>query len=747
MFCMPYIVSRRRIVLKKIALACVLCLALTVGVSAQGENPEQVVRAFLDAWSAGDTAKMYTYLSPTSKSFYPQEAFAARYARVHDAMDFNGLSYTLGDIEAHDVVAAVHYDVTIDAGSFGTIEDAGRIIRLVKEGSVWGVAWSSLDIFPTLTANAEMTSSGRLAQRADIYDRNGNPVASQGEIVVLYGVRQNMSDQSRCEIRLAQLTRRSQSSFQSFFANYGPETIFFLVEMPSQTYYANQAEIDPLCGVYGDYTNTYQTRVYYGGGAMTTVTGWVGAMTQDQQADYLRRGYSIDARIGQSGIERGYESVLAGTPERVLRISEPGGVVLAEYGSTAGSPPNPVRLTIDRDLQVAVADAMADAYTYAIPDWASVAGGGAAAVIDVNTGAILAMVSYPLVDPLLFNPASQDQGRGERLTALGADNREPLKNHVLQEQYTPGSVYKIITLAAVLNEGIVSPQDTFDCQLDWSGQEKYGDSQASRPDWRKTDDFPPAGIITPAEALMASCNPFFWEFGAQLYQRDRKNTLGEYAQRMGLGRAYNIYNYPLMVAGDLDDPTTNAAPFTAAINDAIGQGDVAIPPLQMAVAVAAIANGGTVYEPYLVQQIGPDGAPISTTAPNALNTLDFNPGVLETIREGMCGVIENEDLGTAYIRFRDRNYHTVAPYTLCGKTGTAETLRYPNAWFVTYAPAENPQIATVVMVPQSLEGSQVAAPITRRILDYYFRVPDNQYAAFPEWWAEPPYDPLKVPEG
>lgn len=743
---MPRWFLRRRIVLQKFALIGALCFALTVQVSAQDENPEQVVTAFLEAWSAGDTAEMYTYLSPTSKSFYPQEAFAARYARVHDAMDFQGLSYTLGAVTAHDVVAAIQYDVSINAGSFGTIDDSDRTIRLVKEGNVWGIAWSSLDIFPTLTANAEMTSSGRLAQRADIYDRNGNPVASQGEIVVLYGIRQNMTSQTDCELRLAQLTRRSQASFQNFFANYGPETIFFLVEMPSQTYYANQAEIDSLCGVFADYTRTYQTRVYYGGGAMSTITGWVGAMTPTQQADYLRRGYAIDAAIGQSGIERGYEEVLAGTPERVLRINEPGGVVLAEYGSTAGSPPNPVRLTIDRDLQVAVADAMSDAYTYALPDWASVAGGGAAAVIDVNTGAILAMVSYPLVDPMLFNPNSQDEGRGERLIALGADLREPLKNHVLQEQFSPGSVYKIITLAAVLNEGIVSSDATFDCPLEWSGVEKYGDSEAVRSDWRKTDGFPAAGIITPAQALMASCNPFFWEFGAQLYQRDRKNTLGEYAKRMGLGQAYNIYNYQLMAAGDLDDPATSVAPFTTAINDAIGQGDVALPPLQMAVAVAAIANGGTVYEPYLVQQTGPDGAPVSTITPNVLNTLNFNPGVLETIREGMCGVIENEDLGTAYIRFRDNAYHTVAPYTLCGKTGTAETLRYPNAWFVTYAPADNPQIATVVMVPQSLEGSQVAAPITRRILDYYFNVPDNQVAAFPDWWAIAPYDPLKTPE-
>jgi len=167
----------------------------------------------------------------------------------------------------------------------------------------------------------------------------------------------------------------------------------------------------------------------------------------------------------------------------------------------------------------------------------------------------------------------------------------------------------------------------------------------------------------------------------------------------------------------------------------------------MAVAVAAIANGGTVYAPYLVAQVGQDDAPVTVNTPQVLNALDFNPGVLETLQQGMCGAIEDPNYGTAYIRFRNREFAPVAPYTLCGKTGTAQTALYPNAWFVSYAPAENPQIATVVMVPQSLEGSQVAAPITRRILDYYFGVPQNQVAPFPDWWAIAPYEPLNVPAG
>ncbi|NOG48820.1 MAG: hypothetical protein HND48_04685 [Chloroflexi bacterium] len=179
-------------------------------------------------------------------------------------------------------------------------------------------------------------------------------------------------------------------------------------------------------------------------------------------------------------------------------------------------------------------------------------------------------------------------------------------------------------------------------------------------------------------------------------------------------------------AADLDTPS-----FTSeAISIAVGQRNVSVPPIQMAVAVAALANGGTVYKPSIVKQVGGfDGAAVSQTfEPVVLNTIDFRPGVLEEIQAGMCGTTTNKDLGTAYIRFDN------APYRVCGKTGTAQTARYPNAWFVAYGPAEDPEIAVAVVVSQSLEGSQVSAPIVRRIFDWYFSAPE--YEPFPEWWAQ-----------
>jgi penicillin-binding protein 2 len=152
--------------------------------------------------------------------------------------------------------------------------------------------------------------------------------------------------------------------------------------------------------------------------------------------------------------------------------------------------------------------------------------------------------------------------------------------------------------------------------------------------------------------------------------------------------------------------------------------------------VAAVANGGTVYEPYIVEQVGQQ----RVAEPTVINTLNVSPEALEVTRRGMCDVTTDPDLGTAIGSFVDNEVYPA--YTACGKTGTAQTNTYPNAWFVAYAPADDPEIAVVVMAERSREGSEVAAPMVRRILDAYFGAPQ---APFPEWWEED-YVPLEVPE-
>lgn len=731
-----------RIVVRRILFAgmvALLALAVTGPVFAQN-NPRDVVTTFLDAWDEGDYERMYSLIHPQSREQFAEPVFTARYTTVGERITLTGISYTVNGVQMQGESAAVSYDVTLQTNSFGLIEDPGRTMRLVNTPNGWRVAWSTMDIFDMLTDSAEVRPQSRTTPRATIYDRDGNPLAADGQrTVVIYSARERIANEDACINLLGEIMRASYNTLRARFDRFNPDTVFFLSEMPQDIYEANEGRLSSTCGV-NNATPSQPLRVYYGGNAVTHVTGYIGQIPQAEVDTYIARGYSSGDLVGQMGVERAYQDTLGGRPERVLRIVESGGTVLRELGAAEGSPSTPVMLTVDRDLQLIVAQAMADAFNYAAPNWGGqgISPGGAAVVLDVNSGAILALTSYPLADPTVFNPASMTPDRGEFVAAIVNDTRRPLRNRATEEQYPTGSAFKIVTGLAALNEGLVNPDDIFDCQYYWNGSQ-YGDTISQRPDWRagEQDEFPPTGEVTPAQALMASCNPFYYEYGARLYREIGEGALVDYARQLGMGRSYNFNGALPETAGSLPRPRG----IEDAINSAIGQGDIGVTPLSMAVMTAAIANGGTVYNPYLVQQVGGmDGSAASFTAePEIINRLDLRPGVMETVQEGMCGVVTNPDLGTAYIRFYNTNWVNPITYTACGKTGTAETARYPHAWFVAYAPAENPEIAVVVMVEQSREGSQVAAPIVRRILDDYFGQPR---ADFPWWWNGEPYTPV-----
>ncbi|MDX1995541.1 MAG: penicillin-binding transpeptidase domain-containing protein [bacterium] len=726
------------------AFVIVLIVLLSVSTVQAQSAPDGVVQRFLDAWNALDYAAMYNLLSSQSRELVQQPAFEARYQQVTETIGLTGLTYTIQNTETQGFSAAVTYDVTLQSSIFGEIADAGRTMRLVISAGEWGVAWSTMDIFDVLSGDSALRVVPQPRERAMLYDRNGTPLVEETALVPLYGQKLTMPDQNACIALLSRLTRESVLTLRVRFAPYNNDTIFYMSSLDVDTYSLNLADLRATCALQEAYSAAVPVRQYVGRNIMWHAVGYIGQIPEAEVARYQAEGYSPGDLVGLAGVEEQYEDELAGEPERVLRIVEPGGTTLRELAGATGTPPVSVTLTLDRRLQQITAQAMSDAFNYAADNWgrADVSQGGAAVVLDVNTGAVLALVSYPLVDANLFNPqATAIENRGAILQALQSDPRRPLFNHATQDAYAPGSVFKIITHVAALNEGLTDPTESFDCPLEWDGR-PYGDTQERRTDWRLQDGFPAAGIITPAQALMASCNPFYWRYGAELFTSSGADTLNQYARMMGLGQAYGL--------GEGETPGNLPTPGSAAeaMNNATGQGNIGIAPIQMAVAVAAIANGGTVYRPYLVQQVGgQDGTPVQFTAqPQVIGQLNLNPGVLENVREGMCGVTGNADYGTAFIRFNvaepDKFFHPPATYQICGKTGTAQAIPYPHAWFVSYAPRENPQFAIVVMVTNSLEGSQVSAPITRRILDEYFNVPAESYAQFPEWWNAEPYTPL-----
>lgn len=726
--------------LKKLLLAMIVGLCLNGGLLVAQGSPEGVVTDFLNAWKSKNYQAMYNLLAPQSQALYSFAVFETNYTNADSATGMTDLSFTIDSVKPQGTTTAVTYDLNLSSAVYSPIVDDDRIMRLVQTPSGWRVAWSTMDIFDGIAPGTQLRSVGQRDTRANIYDRNGDVLVEQGgTVIAIYYQRQTMINEANCLTLTAELLRRQRQDFEVLFNRFLGDAVFYVGDLDVDVYAARQQDLADTCGTVR--TSERQTRRYYRGNAVSHVTGYIGQIPADNVQNWLDRGYQTGDLIGRNGIELAYEAELSGQAESLLRIVEPGGAIIRELGATTGSPAQPVVLTIDRDLQYQLAQAISDAYNYAENSWGSreVSLGAAGVIMDVKTGAILALVSYPLFEPDVFNPDTECCGlipASDRIAQLfGGDPRTPMYNRAVQGEYSPGSVYKIVPLAATAEEGIWRPNDLFPCELTWDGT-PYGDTAGfARRDWRFTDEMEAAGDVTMAQALTTSCNPFFWQMGAQLFRTRDANTLNDYARRMGLGQPTGLDYFGTEGRGNLPVPS-NAS---EAINEAIGQGDVKVTVLQFTRLVAGIANGGTLHRPYLVKQIGGmDGMPVTFEAqPEVVGQMGFRAQTMEIIKEGMCQVTQDEKLGTAVWPFEE------APYWACGKTGTAQTGRFPNAWFAAYAPAEDPEIAIVVMVEQALEGSQTAAPIVRRVLDAYFDAPFWNY---PPLWLDP-YTPLNVPEG
>jgi penicillin-binding protein 2 len=368
-----------------------------------------------------------------------------------------------------------------------------------------------------------------------------------------------------------------------------------------------------------------------------------------------------------------------------------------------------VYLTIDRNLQYYAEQALKP-FT------------GAAVVLERDTGRVLAMASSPDFDSNAFqqnNPLQADQ-----ITEIFSRLDQPLLNRAAQGQYPLGSVFKLITMAAGMESGLFVPESTWDCQYHWTGL-----SDRIRDDWTyqhcqdrqargqdcDTSDSQPSGLLTLSEGLMRSCNPFFWQIGLTLYQNNRANDIANMARAFGLGSATGIEQIA-EESGRIVDPPTEID----MVNQAIGQGEVQVTPLQVARFVAALGNGGTLYRPQVVEKVEPveGGDPVLTFQPETMGTLPIQPFRMEIIQQAMINVVADQR-GTANFRLRGLGI------PVAGKTGTAESgSGDPHAWFAGYTMAGEssgkPDIAIAVILENQGEGSDWAAPVFQRIVETYY---------------------------
>ncbi|RME40992.1 MAG: penicillin-binding protein 2 [Deltaproteobacteria bacterium] len=374
-------------------------------------------------------------------------------------------------------------------------------------------------------------------------------------------------------------------------------------------------------------------------------------------------------------------------------------------------PGHRVFLTLDRDLQRAAEQAFGDE-------------SGAAVVMDVRTGEILAYVNRPAFDPAKFATGISQKD----WQALVNDPRRPLQDKVIGGMYPPGSTFKIVTALAALQAGVAGPRTTVDCE----GEIQIG-NRIFRC-WKKKGH----GRTNLKKALRESCDVWFYKVALEL----GIDRLSKMAFDLGLGKPTGLI-LPGEKGGLIPTRDWKRRRFNQRWYDgetviaAIGQGYVLTTPLQLAVMTAAVANGGKVLKPKLIYRIETiEGEPVQLRQTEVVRQVPIDPARLAAVKKALVAVV-NEPHGTGWAtKFRE--------VLVAGKTGTAQVVRRKSdeeeelagkddtpwrfrdhALFVAYAPADDPTIAVAVVVEHGRHGSTSAAPIARAIFRTYFNIPEE----------------------
>lgn len=693
-------------------------------------DPGPVAVAYLAAWKKEDYAAMYNLLTRLSRDAITQDAFTKRY---RDALAEAATSSVDTNILAAYVKspfsAEVSYQVILHSVLVGDIQ-RDTVMNLSQEDGNWRVQWDSTLILPELTGENQLQMEVSTPSRGNIYDRNGSALVAQ-------------SDAWALGLDTSKLSLNKIGSLLSLIyeaTKIRPEVLEPKVEAyQAQNYYLPVADLssDQIAPYYerllqwdAVLLTPFKARYYFDDGIAPHVTGYVRVIQADEVEAYKRLGYNVwSDRVGEMGLEHWGEAYLGGKRGGTLKVIAPDKSVVTILASSQPQAAETIYTTIDKDLQ--------EQAQLALNGFR-----GAIVVLERDTGRVLAMASSPTYNPNLFEPSNYNSS--QLLAGLFNPETTPLLNRATQGQYPLGSVFKIITMSAALQSGIYTPETQYTCKYDftelpnttlydWTWEHYLIDGRTQ-----------PSGVLTLPQGLIKSCDPYFFHIGLDLFNRGMHSYISDIAHGFGLGSPTGI---------QLDEeegqvPVPNEQ--LDATNEAVGQGKVLVTPLQVADFVAAVGNGGTLYQPSVVDKIVAwNGVPTYVFTSTIRGTLPISSTYLKVVQDAMVGVIGPN--GTA------RSVGTyLGSYSIhaAGKTGTAQTGPYtdPHAWFAGYTFNNNPEkpdIAVVVILENAGEGSIMAAPIFKAIVRLYF-YPDQPREPFP-WeksvgvWKPTP-TPTALPE-
>ncbi|MFC1678880.1 penicillin-binding protein 2 [Elusimicrobiota bacterium] len=557
------------------------------------------------------------------------------------------------------------------------------------------------------------------APRGRVYDRHGEVIATSRpafSLIYLPGkARDTARLQGLAESLAVELHEERGDLLERLKEARREESAIHLAEnLPLKAMF----RLSELKSIYPGVDLIVEARRYYPKGAFAGhLLGYMGKMDKRSWRKLRARGYRVDSWIGQSGIEKDFEGQLRGRSGEIRMEVDAQGRLKRKLDQIPWKPGANVHLTIDARIQEAVEKGLRETPT----------GAGAAVVLDPRNGEVLALASIPEYDPNLFLLPEWDKAK-DRLSAL------PEFNRAVSGAYAPGSTFKIVVGAAMLEERKVHPKDSVFCRGGYRvGRrvfrcwEKKGHR---RVDWL-------AGITH-------SCDVYFYQMGL----RTGGELIEDYTKRFHLGVKTGI-RMDGERKGNVFGPKEREAQVARkgrwhdgdTANLSIGQGELLATPVQMAVLIAAVANRGTLWTPHFVSKIEyPDGTVIETPDPEPAGRVELRPDTWDRIREGLVSVVKN---GTG----RRVNVRELA---VAGKTGTTQNPHgEDHGWFVAYAgrEGEEPSLAVSVLAEHGEHGSSGAGPVVRRAIEAAFQLADARKPASRRSPASRPASPAAASSG
>lgn len=573
------------------------------------------------------------------------------------------------------------YTLVVDKGSFGKDEAAlnDAIWQLIQLCQEQGVTWN--DTLPMTTGSSPQLTSKSLTESFREYlDDNKLPTdGGSAEVLAamrkLYKVDDSYTDAQARLIVGVRYELDGRSSY-TFAEDVSTELLGRITD-----------------GKYRGVTIKTAAARVYNTKLAAHILGTVGAIWQEEwrsdestgYVGYADRGYNMNDLVGKDGVEKAFEEYLHGNDGKRLITTDENGKITGELYTREPQPGGTVALTIDIDLQQVVEDTLASTIQGMI-DKDSNERGGAAAVIQVGTGEVLAMASYPTYDLETFNQDYDELVKDERL---------PMFNRATQGVYAPGSTFKLCTSVAALEEGIITPSTIIE---DKGIYTYYVDPQPMCWIWRQAHTT--HGRINVSQAIVDSCNYFYYEVG----RLTGIKKLDEYATAFGLGQSTGIEIGD--VSGVLASPEwaeahdrewTDGQTITAAI----GQSYNLFTPLQLANYVATLVSGGEHYEAHLLKNVKSydNSRIIDVYGKGPLNDLNISDSTMAAVTKGMHD-LTYDSLRSAFSR---------CVVEAGAKTGTAQVgTDIANGTFVAYAPYDDPEIAIAIVVEKGGSGSLLA---------------------------------------